>query len=66
MLTALEIQYLVIGFVLAACVTYVAILLFRTMKKYRNCTDYRCSGCAFYDKCKNNQKKVGEKFGGIK
>lgn len=62
----MTIQYLIIGITLAACITYAAICIYRAVNSARKCKDFHCAGCAFYDKCKNNQKKGKKKFGGIK
>lgn len=50
------IQYIIIAIILAACFAYAAFRLFKALKKAKNCKDYRCSGCAFYEKCKDQRK----------
>ncbi len=60
------IQYIIIGIILAVCLVYAAKMIYTAIKATQNCKDYKCAGCAFYDSCKKNHKKVGKKFGGIK
>ena len=50
------IQYIIIAIILAACVAYAAFRIFKAWKKAIKCKDYRCSGCAFYEKCKKQSK----------
>lgn len=54
------IQYIIIATIVAACIVYAAIRFYQTWKKARKCHDFHCSGCAFYEKCKNNQKKLAK------
>lgn len=51
------IQYIIIAIILAACVTYAAICIYRSIKQARECKNYQCSGCPFIEKCQKNKKK---------
>lgn len=51
------IQYIIIAIILAACVTYAAICIYRSIKQARECKNYQCSGCPFVKKCQKNKKK---------
>lgn len=53
----LMIQYIIIAIILAACVTYAAICIYRSIKQARECKNYQCSGCPFVKKCQKNKKK---------
>ena len=69
-------QYIIIAIILAACLTYAAIRIYKEWHQVKKMTrkgDFRCAGCAFYEKCKGKNKKnevfckkVEKKFGGIK
>ena len=54
----MTIQYFIIGITLAACIMYAAFCIYKAVTSARKCKNYRCSGCAFYEKCKNNHKKT--------
>ena len=47
-------QYIIIATILAACIVYAAIRIYRAWRKVEQCHDrnYQCSGCAFYEQCK--------------
>ena len=51
------IQYIIIAIILAACVTYAAICIYRSIKQARECKNSQCSGCPFVEKCQKNKKK---------
>lgn len=51
------IQYIIIAIILAACITYTAICIYRSIKQARECKNYQCSGCPFVEKCQKNKKK---------
>lgn len=51
------IQYIIIAIILAACVTYAAICIYRSIKQARECKNYQCSSCPFVKKCQKNKKK---------
>lgn len=51
------IQYIIIAIILAACITYAAICIYRSLKQARECKNYQCSGCPFVEKCQKNKKK---------
>ena len=53
-------QYIIILTILAACIVYAAIRIYRAWKKVSQCHDrnYKCTGCAFYEQCK--KKKEGK------
>ena len=53
-------QYIIILTILAACIVYAAIRIYRAWKKVSQCheRDYKCAGCAFYEQCK--KKKEGK------
>ena len=53
------IQYIIIAIILAACVTYAAICIYRSIKQARECKNYQCSGCPFVKKCQKNKKERG-------
>ena len=59
-------QYIIIGFILVACLAYATFCIYKSIHSARKCNNYQCAGCAFYEKCEKNKKKVGEKFGGTK
>ena len=52
-------QYIIILTILAACIAYAAIRIYRAWKKVSQCHDrnYKCAGCAFYEQCKKKKKK---------
>lgn len=62
----MTIQYIIVAIILAACILYAAICIYKAIKAARECKDYHCAGCAFYEKCKKNRKKSAQKFGGTK
>ena len=49
-------QHIIVATIVAACISYAAFRLFKALKKAKSCKDYRCSGCAFYEKCKEHKK----------
>ena len=51
-------QYIIILTILAACIAYAAIRIYRAWKKVSQCHDrnYKCAGCAFYEQCKKKKK----------
>jgi len=49
------IQYILTAIILAACIAYAAFRIFMACKKALKSKNYRCSGCAFYEKCKNKE-----------
>ena len=49
------IQYIIIAIILAACITYAAICIYRSIKQARECKNYQCSGCPFVEKCQKNK-----------
>ncbi len=51
------IQYLIIGLVVAACIVYAAIRIYKAWHGVSQCKDYKCAGCPFYQKCEQNKKK---------
>ncbi len=51
------IQYIIIAIILAACITYAAICIYRSIRQARECKNYQCSGCPFVEKCQKNKKK---------
>lgn len=53
------IQYIIIAIILAACITYAAICIYRSIKQARECKNYQCSGCPFVEKCQKNKKERG-------
>ena len=50
-------QYIIIATILAACIVYAAIRIYRAWRKVEQCHDrnYQCSGCAFYEQCKKKK-----------
>ncbi len=62
----MAVQYAIIAIILAACITYAAFCITKVVRHSRKCKDYHCAGCAFYEKCKANDKKLHKKFGGTK
>ena len=50
-------QYIIISIIVAACIMYAAITVYKTWNKAKNCKEYKCSGCPFYEKCKENVKE---------
>ena len=52
------IQDIIITIILAACITYAANRIYKAWHQASTCKNYRCSGCAFYEKCKKNKKKL--------
>ena len=62
----MTIQYIITFMILATCIVYVAFSIYKSYKKAKQCKDFHCAGCAFYEKCNKNKKKVSKKFGGIK
>lgn len=51
------IQYIVIFVVIAVSVCFVLRNLYKAIYHNVKCKDYKCAGCAFYDKCKKVEKK---------
>ena len=51
-------QYIIITTTLAACISYAAFCIYKAWVNARKCKDFHCSGCAFYEKCKKNEKKL--------
>lgn len=50
-------QYIIIGIVIFAAILYAVLRSYKSVKDNVKCKDYKCAGCAFYDKCRNKQKK---------
>jgi hypothetical protein len=51
------IQYIIIGIVILSAILYAVIRSYKSVQDNIKCKDYKCAGCAFYDKCRNKQKK---------
>ncbi len=51
------IQYIIIFLVIALAVTFAVRGIYKSINQNIKCKDYKCAGCAFYDKCKKEQKK---------
>ena len=51
-------QYIIILTILAACIVYAAIRIYRAWKKVNQCHDWncKCAGCAFYEQRKKKKK----------
>ena len=54
---SISIQYIVIFVVIAVSVCFVLRNLYKAIYNNVKCKDYKCAGCAFYDKCKKVEKK---------
>ena len=54
---SISIQYIVIFVVIAVSVCFVLRNLYKAIYRNVKCKDYKCAGCAFYDKCKKVEKK---------
>ncbi len=50
-------QYIIIGIVIFAAILYAVQRSYKSVNDNIKCKDYKCAGCAFYDKCRNKQKK---------
>lgn len=50
-------QYIIIGIVIFAAILYAVLRSYKSVQNNIKCKDYKCAGCAFYDKCRNKQKK---------
>ena len=48
-------QLILIAIILAACIAYAAFRFFMAWKKALKSKNYRCSGCAFYERCKSKE-----------
>jgi hypothetical protein len=62
----MTLQYIIIGIILLAALTYIGISTYRTIKRNLVCKDYRCAGCPIYDSCQRKKKKTSKKFGRTK
>ena len=51
------IQYIIVGVIICIAVAFVVVKAYRSVKQNIRCKDYKCAGCAFYDKCKKAQKR---------
>lgn len=54
---SISIQYIVIFVVIAVSVCFALRNLYKAIYHNVKCKDYKCTGCAFYDKCKKVEKK---------
>ncbi len=52
------IQYIIIATILAACIVYAAIRIYKACERQSKCQDGTTSaaGCAFYEQCKKKEK----------
>lgn len=52
------IQNIIIGIIIAGAVLAAARYFYNEVNQNIKCKNYGCAGCALYDKCKKNKKKV--------
>jgi len=53
----MDIQYIIITIVIALSIGYACWKGYSTIKQNLKCKDSGCAGCAFYDKCKKQEKR---------
>lgn len=54
------IQHIIVAIILAACILYAANRIYKTWQNARKCKNYRCSGCAFYERCQKKNKVASD------